>query len=493
MFLTVVRGRNEGAGITPTETHVIALIGQSNMVGRLGPIDGSLDATDADIFMYRAGTDDIVTAADPLDHFDETADTVGPGLRLAKTYMSNHPEVLRVVLIPAAEGGTGFLARNWNRIDTFYLDVVARIDAGCAKVLADYGAFTFAAICDIQGEDDLDGAEGTEATADEMLGWKTRLYHALRADLADASPTTPIVTGGLPANWTVPTGLSAINTAFGTLPALVEKHGFASSTSPSTLASADTNNIHFTAASAREMGNRMAAAIDSAVASATSIAAQNSAPSPTLSGGTVVLAFDVDGQADDYPIVELTGDIPFSGRRVYVETSQIVFLQSGTPSRRMHFNRSDVPRLGANDFSIKVSVTPTAGGSVTSGQGIIGIWQNTLNRRSWLLDFNPASSKTDVRFFWSTNGTTQAGTLTALASVANGTEYDIEVRRTGSTIELYVDGVLEDSDTISGSLYDYSVDESHGIALGDYNTTYAGGGGARDAAMRVSKFSIEIA
>ena len=315
-----------------TYTAVIALIGQSNMVGRLGPIDGVLDSSQSDILMYSAGS--LVTATHPLDHFDETPDTVGPGLELAKQYLSNNADCDRVVLVPAADGGTGHLALNWNRLDPVYTDAVARVDDAVNLATSAYGAIELS-IAHIQGEDDIDGSSGIPATDDEMQSMKAKLCIDFREDVVGATQDTPIAFGGLPPNWTGGTGLAAINTMYGQLGSFVNNYSYADPSVPTVLPSADTDNIHYTAASSRDMGVRLANAIDAAKNASVTLPTY-----PTPPAGTYGFYYDVTGVADGHAIKELSADVKNTVRRCYISGGNMRFGgPTGTVSRRIHMLR----------------------------------------------------------------------------------------------------------------------------------------------------------
>ena len=112
---------------------IILLIGQSNMVGRTGPIDGVLDAQDSRVLQYGSTRQVLESAFDPLDHLDETPNTVGPGLSLAKHYADNYLQSGRkVLLVPAADGGTSFGTGFWQPGGTGYNNAIARANEAIA-------------------------------------------------------------------------------------------------------------------------------------------------------------------------------------------------------------------------------------------------------------------------------------------------------------------------------------------------------------------------
>lgn len=87
-------------------THVVLLIGQSNMAGRAQDHSSVLDPGDPRIRQFTArGV--LARAAEPLGHPDPRAGG-GPGLAFARAYLAGLPASDSILLVPAAYGGTGF-------------------------------------------------------------------------------------------------------------------------------------------------------------------------------------------------------------------------------------------------------------------------------------------------------------------------------------------------------------------------------------------------
>lgn len=470
--------RAEAPPVPPaTLTAVIALLGQSNMVGRHGPITSPVDDPQANILQYSAGA--LVAATNPLDNFDETPDTVGPGLSMAKKFLLDNPSYVRVILVPAADGGTGYLARNWNRTDALYTDAVDRVNAAVSLAQAAYGApdVELTAILDIQGEDDLDGNEGLAATDEEIRTWKSANYQAMRRDITIATASTPVITGGIPPDWS---GTGTANTAFAALSADVEKWAFAD---PTGLASELGDLIHYSAASARTMGGRLSDAIPVASASGTALVA-----APTPPAGNFPFYMDATGMPDNYPLTN-TGNVDFkwSNRRVYVSSGEYVMSTSEPRSRRIQFEDGAVS-LEAPDFSIKIAVTPTSATSAFP-QAFIGRWVAAGNARSWLFRRN----NSDIEFFTSLNGSTLAASMTAASVLSAGVETELELRREAGTISIFVNGsgVASASMSDPGTFFDPAAAGS-GVRVGDYNMLYDSGGGGRDFIGTMRYLSIEL-
>lgn len=478
MMLGIISSQMNGAAAATADTAVIALIGQSNMVGRHGPIASPADDSQANILQFSSGA--LVVATNPLDHFDETPNTVGPGLSMAKKFLIDNPSYARVILVPAADGGTGYLARNWNRTDTLYTAAVARINDAVTLAQAAYGAenVELTAILDIQGEDDLDGNEGLAATDDELRSWKSANYQALRRDITIATASTPVVTGGIPPDWS---GTGTANTAFAALSSDVEKWAFAD---PTGLTSEAGDLIHYSAASARTMGERLADAIPVAKASATSL---TEALVPPV--GNFPFYINATGMPDNYPLTN-TGNVDFkwSNRRVYVENGRYVMSTTEPRSRRIQFE-DDAINLEAVDFSIKIQITPDSTTSATP-EGLIGRWVTSSGSyRSWLLRRNNA----DIQFYTSLNGIALSSSMQASSVLSAGVETQIELRREAGTISIFIDGSGTAAASMAdpGTFFDPSVSGS-GIRVGDYNALYDEGGGSRDFVGVMRYLSIEL-
>ncbi|WP_176428722.1 sialate O-acetylesterase [Nodularia sp. NIES-3585] len=97
---------------------VFIIAGQSNAVGRGKPIDNILDTSSNRVFqMPSQGPDKdmVIAAIDPLVHNGKIhPGTVGFGLTFAKLYADTIPNNRQVLLVPVANGGTGFVDNQWN-------------------------------------------------------------------------------------------------------------------------------------------------------------------------------------------------------------------------------------------------------------------------------------------------------------------------------------------------------------------------------------------
>ncbi|MGB3724302.1 MAG: sialate O-acetylesterase [Glaciecola sp.] len=219
---------------------VILLIGQSNMVGRNGPIDPILDVVDSRIKQYGSTRKVLEIAQDPLDHLDETANTIGPGLSLAKHYADNYLESGReVLLLPAADGGTAFGTGFWRSGGAGYNNAIAR-----ANEAISLGVGTrIVMMAWHQGESDRTMTETEYATDLDAL------ISGFRSSIVGAS-NTPFVVGEINPNSTqYGAGVAA---ALLDTPNRVAAAGYV----PTSDIPLGGDSLHFSASSSRALGVR---------------------------------------------------------------------------------------------------------------------------------------------------------------------------------------------------------------------------------------------
>jgi hypothetical protein len=241
--------------IPPEGYDFVLLIGQSGQVGRYGPVDPVLDATDPRILQYGYNGQTIVLAQDPLDHRDEGPNTVGMGMSYAKARIAAGLLTgnRKIVLIPAAQGATGFSNSFWTAGGSGDTGAIARANAAMAQVAAPGGVNRLVAILWHGGEADAALSEAAYAAHLDAL------IARLRSSIAGASETTPFVCGGtLVGGSQTAAGVSA---ALANLPTRVSYTGYA----PSTGLVSGGDNLHMSAASQRTFGGRYFTAGQSAL------------------------------------------------------------------------------------------------------------------------------------------------------------------------------------------------------------------------------------
>lgn len=245
---------------------VVLLIGQSNMSGYGAYFVAGFDTTDPRIKQWtRAGV--IAEAAEPLDHpqFPFNVDRIGPGLAFGRAYITDLPANRKVLLVPAAWGGTGYTTQSWNPGDGLYEQAVQRTRA--ALDLDPVGN-CMAGILWSQGETDainlMSGTDYRHALQSMIRSMRARLASSGSGD------SIPFVLGQFSQDWTgpVPTPaqqaiLDVINSTPGAVPttAIASTSGLSSNLTQGLDAA-----IHLDAASQRIYGGRFREALKAAVA-----------------------------------------------------------------------------------------------------------------------------------------------------------------------------------------------------------------------------------
>lgn len=191
---------------------LIVVLGQSNAVG--GGVDTIdtvyLDPANPRIKQFPgsgAYFQKPVTALDGLYHLYQ-ATTVGPGMPFAREYLKRLPVNRGVLLVPAAQGSTGFTpAANitWDPADVttptnLYRNALAQIDA--ALTASGVGA-RLGAVIWVQGENDAGSMTQTQyATKLDLLITSLRTYYN--------APSLPFIIGQM-----VPSYISANSASYG--------------------------------------------------------------------------------------------------------------------------------------------------------------------------------------------------------------------------------------------------------------------------------------
>ena len=182
---------------------VFLIAGQSNAyhgevdTGDTVP-DPTLDTSDADILQvgrWDGSNNTVILAEEPLDNIGylgvrPDADTVAWSLTFAKMYKAQgylHGD-RKIILVPVAEGGSGFADGKWNKGDVNYEDAVARVGVAMAEGA---GVNVVKGILWHQGEDDSGDVTRATAHGPALL----QMIDDFRTDLGNAS--LPFIAGGL--------------------------------------------------------------------------------------------------------------------------------------------------------------------------------------------------------------------------------------------------------------------------------------------------------
>ncbi len=218
------------------EVHVFVLAGQSNMIGR-ATFDGGAGYPSGTLQyeqpVYPATT---TAAAVPiLRHWDPIAGDMGLAINFSIDYVA--ATGAQLVLIPSADGGTGFANNSWNPGDPQYNHVINATNA----LMAANPTWLFKGILWHQGESDSTNA----SFADQFY----LMIQSMRKGITTATQETPLILGELLIGGTGTTvlnsGVLTDTPIYNYQTALVSSAGLVSS-----------DNLHFNAASLRTFGSR---------------------------------------------------------------------------------------------------------------------------------------------------------------------------------------------------------------------------------------------
>ncbi|MFT4469135.1 sialate O-acetylesterase [Arthrobacter sulfonylureivorans] len=246
---------------------VVLLLGQSNMQGCGLPFDPAIDVELDGIDQLAASgprTGQVITASEPLCHVAsvrvEGRPAVGPGFEFARQLWLAQPAGRKVLLVPAALGGTSITGNadySWDpdntaaRTNLFH----RAVDAG-RRALALNPHNRLAAVLWHQGE------------ADAVLGSSQEWYQAKLLQIIDlvreALGPAPFLIGGMVPEW-LPgdPGRRGIDAAHRAIPSLRPRTAFVEGPAG---AGQDEGHIHYNAAGARELGLRFYGAYEAVAA-----------------------------------------------------------------------------------------------------------------------------------------------------------------------------------------------------------------------------------
>lgn len=352
------------------ETHVVALVGQSNMQGSDVNTDG---ATWPDnVIQMNANTRALVEPAGNLNHpAGYNAGFTSLGLTFAEAYRAANPGA-RLLLVPGAVGGSGFdggLTYKWNKGDTVYEDFIADINA----LFAANPDFVLKGILWQQGEADAQAgtaaANAYEAALDQMIA-------DMRADIAVADATTPFAAGGLMDGLAgaSATNRDTVHDTLANLPSRMSYTGFAPSTGL-TSANRDTaqfgggadDNVHFDCLSLRTMGTRQHTALTEAAANTAvpTVPGRVAGLTATAGDGEVVLDFVAPANGGS-PITDYLIEVSIAGGAFSTvadgTSTATAYTHTGLANGTLHTYRvSAVNAVGTGEASLTASATPVAG------------------------------------------------------------------------------------------------------------------------------------
>jgi hypothetical protein len=251
---------SSGSGSTVSslsDYDVVLVIGQSNSCPSGSPKDSLLDIEDPRILQYPNGgtyNDRLVLAKEPI--FQGTGvvesgneNNIGFASHFAKNYVRVYP-TRKLVIIPMGIGNTGFSNNRWNRGNDLYNNAVTQTN----EFLANYSGSKLVAILFHMGERDHDSGVSVTTQKASLLA----MLDGLRLDITNGA-NIPFITGGHSSDW-VPDSLTKAlyNDMYSKLNRSRNYVGYASSAGLN--GSGLGNEIHFSAASMRVLGDRYFAA-----------------------------------------------------------------------------------------------------------------------------------------------------------------------------------------------------------------------------------------
>lgn len=250
-------GRTRRSAAAPASGYdVFVLAGQSNMIGRYGPIDGVLDATDADIMQWGYNAQVAALASDPLDHDGETANTIGMGLSFAKAYKAAGllGAGRKILLVPVAKGGTAIAY--WGSGQAGNTAVISSVNAAMA---AGTGTNYLKGILWHQGESD--GGRSTASYSADL----DSLISRWRSSFTGGSASTPFIAGEL-----LQGGSQTDANIVTALTQTPDRNAYAAFASATGLSSGG-DNLHFSASSQRTFGARYFTGYQAALTNAATV------------------------------------------------------------------------------------------------------------------------------------------------------------------------------------------------------------------------------
>lgn len=239
---------------------VILWIGQSNAQGAGLGWDPAIDIAIPGINQYagsgpNVGT--VIPAIDPLFHVTSATSgglpLVGPAMEFARRYWIGMASNRNVLIVPAAQAGTGFDPDPTYCWDYDYTgattNLATRAIAQAQAAVALNPTNRLVAVVWQQGENDIDQTEDWYRT--KML----RLFGKIR----DAFPNVPILVGSMVPEWIVidPTSRGPIDIAHRTVEDFLPRSAYVPGPAGYNQTADGQNNVHYTAAGARVMGRNL--------------------------------------------------------------------------------------------------------------------------------------------------------------------------------------------------------------------------------------------
>lgn len=189
-----LKSAREALDIGRTNFDIIVLLGQSEMVFSEAAPDLVLDQLDARIYQFGINNREIEIAQDPLDYISNNQTTIAPGLSIAKEYirLGLLDGGRNVLLVPAAQGSTGFANNFWLPAGTGPTSAINAVRDAIAET--GFGSVDrVVAFCWLQGQSDV-AAQMSESV---YAGHLDTLIDQMRSSVSTATESTPFIVAPL--------------------------------------------------------------------------------------------------------------------------------------------------------------------------------------------------------------------------------------------------------------------------------------------------------
>ena len=195
-----------------------------------------------------------------------------------------------------------------------------------------------------------------------------------------------------------------------------------------------------------------------------------------LNNGNIILFEHVGDTTVSFANTSTADDVTFirslDPTDISISTGGITF--DGTGDYLSMANSTDFD-FGSGDFTIEAFIYHTSdAGSGANAHAIASKWDNQNNDKGWYFRIEDSSGD-KLSFLWTNDGSTNEEVLGSTIISLNRW-YHTAVTRSGNTISLFLDGVLENTYTETGSLVTATIEQLVGAAYatGSIDNEFAG-------------------
>lgn len=137
-----------------------------------------------------------------------------------------------------------------------------------------------------------------------------------------------------------------------------------------------------------------------------------------------------------------TGDAQLQTSGALVGSASLALDGSVGDALRVDLGVSDW-QFGAGNFTVEMTVRFAA--LTSADRGLVTFWDSAGSNRSWFFGVNNANK---LVFYWSTDGSSVAGSVVGATTLTTGVTYKVAVTRVGSTAYVFLDGTVDNSGAI---------------------------------------------